>query len=428
MQGFFTKKQTQSKTRPNGKVLSCSACGLHRNCESPRMTEYGGFKKGILNIGEAPTEVDDVKGLPFQGKQGRLLERTYKKLGVDLFEDCLNVYACHCLPTDDGKVRNAKPNEIECCRKNTLQIIEKYHPKVVVLFGHAAIYSVIGNHWKKDLVGSAKSKYGSVFKWRGFTIPDQEYKTWICPIFSPSHVEQMEGGVEETIWKQDLRQAVEMLNVNFPVHVEPTIEIIEDLEELNNIVFETKQFGQIKANVPSNKTIAFDYETTGKKPHAQGHKIICASVADSENHVYAFMLPEERSKRKPFVKILADPMVRKIAHNMKFEETWSKVKLRQSVAGWETDTMQMAHILDNRRGVSGLKFQTYVNFGIADYSSEIEPWLMSVDPKDGNSLNRIEELLTKAGGKGKLLKYCALDSIYEYRLSKLQKISINQNG
>jgi DNA polymerase I-like protein with 3'-5' exonuclease and polymerase domains len=139
------------------------------------------------------------------------------------------------------------------------------------------------------------------------------------------------------------------------------------------------------------------------------------------------MIPENRIQRKPFVQLLANENIKKIAHNLKFEETWSKVRLRQSVKGWNWDTMLMAHILDNRRGVTGLKFQTYVYFGIADYSSEIEPYLISVDPKDGNSLNRIEELIKKPGEKEKLLKYCALDSIFEYRLAQLQKNSINQN-
>jgi len=92
MKGFFTVKQTESRSRPDGKTYSCASCGLYKNALSPKMKSYGAFKKEILNIGEAPGEVEDKRGMPWQGKTGRLLKKTYRRLGVDLFEDCLPSY------------------------------------------------------------------------------------------------------------------------------------------------------------------------------------------------------------------------------------------------------------------------------------------------------------------------------------------------
>jgi hypothetical protein len=106
---------------------------------------------------------------------------------------------------------------------------------------------------------------------------------------------------------------------------------------------------------------------------------------------------------------------------MKYEHAWSLIKLKTQVENWDWDTMLMAHILDNRPGITGLKFQTYINFGVIDYSNEIAPYLSGLDEKNGNSLNRIEELIKTESGKEKLMKYCALDSIFEYRLAALQK-------
>jgi len=80
--------------------------------------------------------------------------------------------------------------------------------------------------------------------------------------------------------------------------------------------------------------------------------------------------------------------------------------------------------MDNRPGITGLKFQTYVNFGIVDYASEIEPYLHASDDSNGNAINRIQELCNKPFGEAKLLKYCALDAIYEYRLAMLQQSEI----
>ena len=106
---------------------------------------------------------------------------------------------------------------------------------------------------------------------------------------------------------------------------------------------------------------------------------------------------------------------------MKFEESWSRNRLKVSVDRWVWDSMLAAHLLDNRPGVTGLKFQTYVNFGVVDYSSEIDPFLTSTDQKGANATNRILELISSSGGREKLLKYCGLDSVYEYRLAMIQR-------
>jgi len=98
---------------------------------------------------------------------------------------------------------------------------------------------------------------------------------------------------------------------------------------------------------------------------------------------------------------------------------WSLVRLKTEVANWEWDTMIASHILDNRPEVTGLKFQTYVQFGVIDYDSEISPYLKS-GSNDGNALNRIEELVKLPSGKEKLMEYCAMDSIFEFRLAQLQ--------
>jgi DNA polymerase len=358
------------------------------------MEPFGNFKKKILNIGEAPGETEDDLGKPWQGKAGKLLHRAYQKLGIDLFEDCLNVNACLCRPTDEGGNNRAPENfEMECCRPSILKLIEQKKPKIIILLGNSPVYSLIGHRWKRDL--------GGISKWRGFTIPDQDFNAWICPTFHPSYIERSEGVVEQVIWMEDLSQAFSLLKIPVPIYFEPDIEEIEDLSVLDTIKY---------------ATVAFDYETTGIKPHAPGHRIVSVSIANTRDHAYTFLMPDTREKRLPFIRLLANEEIRKCAHNIKFEETWSVVKLRQPVQGWYADTMQLAHILDNRPGITSLKFQTYVNFGIVDYEEDVAPYLQSIEPNNANSLNRIFELLSKPGGKQKRLKYNGLDSINEIRL------------
>jgi uracil-DNA glycosylase family 4 len=396
MKGFFTSKETKSDSRPDGKTYSCASCSLYKDCKTPRMKPFGNFNKGILNIGEAPGETEDVRGRQWQGKTGQLLQKTYQQFGIDLFEDCLNINACNCRPIEKGSNRTPTPYEIDCCRRIVLKTIEKYQPKLIVLLGGSALYSLIGHRWKKNLDG--------IMKWRGFTIPDKDFQAWICPVFHPSFVDRSEKEVE-VIWKQDLEQALSKLNEDLPRFKKPIIETIEDLSVLDTI---------------KKGMVAFDYETTGIKPHAVGHRIVCASVAYEESRCYIFLMPKTKNGLRPLIRLLNDSKIDKVAQNMKYEDTWTNVKLRTEVNGWSWDTMLAAHILDNRPGITGLKFQVYVNFGVIDYSSKITPYLQSADSKNGNNMNRIFELLEQPGGKEKLLTYCGWDSLWEYRLAMKQ--------
>jgi hypothetical protein len=82
--------------------------------------------------------------------------------------------------------------------------------------------------------------------------------------------------------------------------------------------------------------------------------------------------------------------------------------------------MNAAHCLDNRQGVTGLKFQTYVNFGVPDYDSHISPWITNTTEDLGaNTLNKIKEFIKLYGTKD-ILKYNGLDSIFGLLLAQKQ--------
>ncbi|MCD6399908.1 hypothetical protein J7L85_03865, partial [candidate division WOR-3 bacterium] len=343
---------------------------------------------------------EDARGKQWQGKVGRLLQRVYKKLGVDLFEDCLNINAVNCRPMDArGNNRGPTDHEIACCRSRVWKIIEERRPKVVVVLGNAAIASLIGHRWRRDL--------GGITKWRGWAIPDRDIKGWLCPTFHPSYIDRQGTAEAYTVWEQDLSKAFSKLNAPFPQYKlsSECVHIVGGLEELP----------------PFPPVVAFDLETTGIKPYDRGHRIVCASVAYGEDEVYAFMMPSTPAGRKRFTEMLGNHKIKKIAHNMKFEDTWCAVRLRQPVRGWFWDTMLAAHILDNRTGISSLKFQAYVHQGIVDYDSEISPYLKGTDAKNANSHNRIMELVKRPEGREKLMFYCGLDSLYTYRLAVRQR-------
>jgi hypothetical protein len=89
-----------------------------------------------------------------------------------------------------------------------IQAIWDFKPKVVVLFGSLPLQSVIGHRWRKEL--------GGIQKWRGWTIPDQDFQCWVCPVFSPEYVERSFGEfdkitAENTVWVNDLKQIINLV-------------------------------------------------------------------------------------------------------------------------------------------------------------------------------------------------------------------------
>lgn len=394
--GFFDKKDTESLKYGSNKSLSCIKCGLPKGCKNPKLKPTGNFKKKILNIAPFPSRLSDSKGKAFQGSEYKYLASVYKKYGIDLYEDCLNTYAINCYTN-----KKASQFQLECCRKSLLKLIKDKEPHIIVSMGLEPLISLIEHRWKK--------RFGTLQKWQGWTIPDQDLKSWIIPTFDMDFLDNDKKRMEKLFFEKDIQKVKQLLKKPFPVYQKPIlIDISKDLSPLNDL---------------KDCEIAFDYEATGLKPHAKGQRIKCASVAYSSNEAYVFEMPLRPKDRKPFLELLKRKSVGKIAQNLKYEDNWSNVRLRTPVINWIWDTMLNSHIIDNRKGVTDLKFQNYVQFGIIDYDSEVSPYLKA---KGSNELNKLEQLMKTKKGKSLVLQYCGEDSIATFRLKKLQEKIINK--
>lgn len=153
--------------------------------------------------------------------------------------------------------------------------------------------------------------------------------------------------------------------------------------------------------------LAFDYETTGLKPYKKGHEIICCGVCSDKKESYVFEFTPKLTKW--WKQILKDRKIKKTAHNIKFEHQWSRNILGVEVRRWVIDSMVSSHILDNRKGIVGLKFQAYVNFGQGDYSSHLDKFLGSEE----KGFNKIKD-----APREELLHYCGMDSLLQFRLAE----------
>ncbi len=290
---------------------------------------------------------------------------------------------------------NATPTnrQIEYCRPNVARAIRELEPQVIICLGGSAVRSV--------LAGMVR-EIGPIGRWVGWKIPCRQHNAWICPTYHPAYALRAQDPVVDRIIESDLRAATSL--------TERPWKEIPDYRRDNEIIMEPDKAAEaVRRMIGRGSPIAFDYETNRLKPDRSNARIISCSICWAGEYTIAYAWHGEviRATRE----LLRSPCA-KIASNMKFEERWTRAILKTSVRNWRWDTMLAAHVLDNRRGSSGLKFQSFVRLGAESYDDHIQQYLSSSRP-DGT--NRIDEIDLE-----ELLVYNAMDSLLEYRVAVKQ--------
>ena len=392
MAGFF-EVDTIEKVKPVQRTIpACGSCGLKRKCISGPLKPVGKGKKKILIIGQAPSKKEDSRGRLLKGAGTEILSYELEKYGIDLWRDCLKMNAIKCY-TKKQKIDHLRTH-INACRPHVLKVIKEYKPKLIIVAGGAAIESIIGHR---------VSQIGSINKWRGYCIPDREFKAWVCPVYHPNFLRNDKTGAAEMVFEQDINLIQYHLKKPVPTFPDESknVKILDHAYDIQQFLI------RLLKNPPP--LAAIDWETTGLKPHHPNHKIVSCAITHKPDHAVAFMVTNRI--RKLLCKFLTCGEIKKIAANLKFEEVWSREKLGVSVAGWIWDTMLAEHVLDNRSGITGLKFQTYVHYGLDNYDGHLSHLLTSDDKSMGkNAFNKIHKIPVR-----ELLIYNGLDTIFEYR-------------
>ncbi|RJQ26111.1 hypothetical protein C4577_04215 [Candidatus Parcubacteria bacterium] len=401
MGGFFSSAELQLVKQPQITVPRCGSCGLDKLCNSPKIKTIGRGKRKVLIVGEAPGKDEDNEGAPFVGISGQYLRNALVEIGIDPEGDCWITNAVICRPhTDKDKNRTPTDKEVQYCRPNLFNDIARLQPNVVIVLGAVAVQSLIGGIWKEE----ASEAIG---KWVGWQIPNHKPNMWICPSWHPSYLLRSNGDpVLARCFKQHLENA-------FTLKEKPWKESPPDYKKKVKVVVEPEKAAEIIYEIirKKPKLAAFDYETTTLKPDGPKSEIDCCSISDGEITVaYPWYGPTIKATEE----FLFDKEIGKIAANMKFESRWTMKQFGKKIRNLVWDTMIAAHVLDNRSGICGLKFQSYVLLGQPSYDDHISPFLRSV--KQGcNEVNRVKEI----GLKQRLL-YCGLDSLLEITIARIQ--------
>jgi uracil-DNA glycosylase family 4 len=94
----------------------------------------------VMFVGEAPGRDEDIEGLPFVGRSGKLLDRMLAAVGLDR----TSVYIANVVPWRPPGNREPSLNETEICLPFILRQIELVDPDILVCMGNPSAKTLLG--------------------------------------------------------------------------------------------------------------------------------------------------------------------------------------------------------------------------------------------------------------------------------------------
>ena len=189
------KRYTSLKNLKN-ECIKCSSCALSKTRKNV-VVGKGNETAHVVIIGEGPGEKEDISGLPFIGRAGKMLDTLLSSVGVDPLKDCYITNIVKCRPPNNRKPTSS---ESETCMPWLTEQINLLRPKIIILAGSTAVQSFLGI---KEPIS----------KLRGQWIEKDNIK--YMPIFHPSYLlrnPSKDKGKPKWLTWQDLKKVKKELN------------------------------------------------------------------------------------------------------------------------------------------------------------------------------------------------------------------------
>lgn len=149
-------------------ALNCSRCSL-RAAATQVVMGKGNTNKKIMFIGEGPGANEDKLGEPFVGRAGQLLNKIFKKTGIER-EQIYITNTVKCRPPGN---RNPTTEEADCCSSILISEIKIINPMVIIPLGSVALKYLFDDNY-------------SITRMRGKWLKRGNY--YILPTFHPSYL------------------------------------------------------------------------------------------------------------------------------------------------------------------------------------------------------------------------------------------------
>ncbi|MCF7822541.1 MAG: uracil-DNA glycosylase [Candidatus Marinimicrobia bacterium] len=138
------------------KIMHCQNCPLGSS-RTNFVFGTGNPDADLMFVGEAPGESEDLEGIPFVGRAGKLLDDILK--AIDLKRE--DVYIANVLKCRPPNNRDPNKEEIEQCEPYLLKQIELIKPKLLVALGRISATTLLRS---KD---SLTAMRGRIFDYHG---------------------------------------------------------------------------------------------------------------------------------------------------------------------------------------------------------------------------------------------------------------------
>lgn len=407
--------------------LGCKACPL-KDCGNKVEPDLPKKKTAIFFLGEAPGAREEKKGVPFIGKEAKILT----DLVPDEYEN--KVAYGHVVmhrPPDDKEPDYVA---IECCRSYVTAAIEKARPRLIVGLGIVAQRWVLNN---ADIIG---------LRGRIFTVKIGDHVCFFMPTFNPAFVLKSAYDADRPLqsrmghcFRMDITRAFEFLKSKREPHVVSAAEAKKDIKIFNGHKTSLLGFTELMdefAALRKAKKLAIDLETYPLRPYSEGASLLTAAISyrlkNGLQQTFAFAVHHPKAgwtkKELEMIldaleEVLANKKVVKVAHNAPFELEWLMHELETDFVdhnSWE-DTMVQAHLIDERKGQGKEEDRrpTYqnLNFLCNQYFGLAIKGLFKLNMKDMRKTDIDECLL-----------YNGVDSKYTLQLHEVQSDILKDEG
>ncbi len=115
----------------------CERCALHEG-RTNVVFGNGNADADLMFVGEAPGQQEDLQGLPFVGRAGKLLDQLLEEIGMARAD----VFVTNVLQSRPPRNRDPQPDEIETCRPFLHRKIELIEPRLICTLGKFAMQLV----------------------------------------------------------------------------------------------------------------------------------------------------------------------------------------------------------------------------------------------------------------------------------------------
>jgi uracil-DNA glycosylase len=148
------KDDTLLKIRED--IGDCTRCKLHKGRHKIVFGD-GNPKAELVFIGEGPGADEDMQGLPFVGRAGKLLTQMIEAMGLQRKD----VYICNVVKCRPPENRAPEPDEVTTCSPYLLRQIDVIQPKVIVCLGAVAAKTLL------ETTRGISQFRGEWLQWRG---------------------------------------------------------------------------------------------------------------------------------------------------------------------------------------------------------------------------------------------------------------------